>query len=92
MILAFIDETLPLQFAPEVIDDVITIKKNFGIIWDDLFISEVRLKLCVIFQNFQNGRHFELDKLFLPEVIPEGEYTRKIAMGISDILSFWSTL
>ena len=38
--------------------------------------------------NFQNGRHFELDKSFLPEV----EYTRRIAMSISDILSFWSTL
>ena len=31
-----------------------------GIIWDDIFISEVKLKLCFIFQNFQNGRHFEL--------------------------------
>ena len=31
------------------------------------------------------------DKLFLPEVIPEVEYTRKIAISISDILSFWST-
>ena len=30
------------------------------------------------------------NKLFLPEVIPEVEYTRKIAIGISDILSFWS--
>ena len=29
---------------------------------------------------------------FLPEVIPEVEYTRKIAMSISDIPSFWSTL
>ena len=29
---------------------------------------------------------------FLPEVIPEVEYTRKIAMSISDISSFWSTL
>ena len=29
---------------------------------------------------------------FLPEIIPEVEYTRQIAMGISDILSFWSTL
>ena len=24
----------------------------FGIIWDDLFISEVKLKLYLIFQNF----------------------------------------
>ena len=30
--------------------------------------------------------------IFLPEVIPEAEYTRKIAMSISDILSLWSTL
>ena len=29
---------------------------------------------------------------FLPEVIPEVDYTRKIAISISDILSFWSTL
>ena len=29
---------------------------------------------------------------FLPEVIPEVEYTSKIAMMILDILSFWSTL
>ena len=26
------------------------------------------------------------------EVIPEVEYIKKIATGISDILSFWSTL
>ena len=31
-------------------------------------------------------------KTFLSEVIPEVEYTRKIAISISDILSFWSTL
>ena len=29
---------------------------------------------------------------FLPEIIPEVEYTRKIAMSISNILSFWSML
>ena len=45
----------------DVIGDVIIMKDTFyGIIWDDLFISEVKLKLCLIFQNFQNGRHFEL--------------------------------
>ena len=67
-------------------------KKLFGIIWDDLFISEVKLKLCLIFQNFQNGRHFELATNFLPEFIMEVEYTRKIVISISDILSLWSTL
>ena len=30
----------------------------FGIIWDDLFISEVKSKLCLIFQNFPNGCYF----------------------------------
>ena len=29
---------------------------------------------------------------FLPEIIPEVEYTKKIAMNISNIFSFWSTL
>ena len=31
-------------------------------------------------------------QIFSAEVIPEVEYTRKIAISISDILSFWSTL
>ena len=56
------------------------------------FISEVKLKVRLIFQNFQNDRHFELATNFLPEVIPEVEYTRDMAISISDILSFWSTL
>ena len=44
-------------------------------------------------QIFQNGSHFELTtNFFLSEVMPEVEYTRKIAISISDILSFWSTL
>ena len=29
---------------------------------------------------------------FSPEVIPEVEYTKQIAISISDILSFWSML
>ena len=33
-----------------------------------------------------------LRQTFLPEVIPEVEYTIDIAIRISDILSFWSTL
>ena len=36
----------------------------FGIIWDGLFISDVKWKLCLIFQNFQNGRHFEFTTNF----------------------------
>ena len=55
--------------------------KFLGIIWDVFFISEVKLKLCLIFQNFQNGRHFVLAtnfffyrkwyrKLNIPEIWP----------------------
>ena len=51
----------------------------------------VKLKLCLIFQQFQNGRHFEIATNNLPEVIPEVEYTSKTAMGNSNILSFRST-
>ena len=35
---------------------------------------------------------FELATIFLSRVIVEVEYTRTIAMNISEILSFWSTL
>ena len=51
------------------------------------------MKLCLIFRNFQNGCHFEVaTNFFLPEVISEVEYTKQIAMSISDILSFFFTL
>ena len=77
----------------DIIDDVITLKKRFfDIIWHDLFISEVRFKLCLISQNFKTGTILSSRQTFVPKVIPEVEYTRKIAMSISDILSFWSTL
>ena len=49
-------------------------------------------ELSLIFQNFQNSRHFEVATNFLPKAIPEFEYSNKIAMNISNILSFWSTL
>ena len=59
----------------DVIDDVIIMKILFCcIIWDDFFISEVKLKLCLIFQNIQNGHYFlTRNKLFLRYVIPEVE-------------------
>ena len=72
-----------------VIDDVIVTKKTFlSILWGDLIIAEDTLKLCLICQNFQNDRHFELATNFLPEVIPEVQYTRKKAISFSDILNF----
>ena len=55
----------------DVIDDVMIMKiLFFGIIWDGHFISEVKFKLCLIFQNFQNGRYFELATNFFT-----GSYT-----------------
>ena len=42
--------------------------------------------------KFSKWPPFEPATNFLPEIIPDVEYTRKIAMSISDILSFWSTL
>ena len=55
----------------DVMDNVIIMKILFwGIIWDYLFISEVKLKLCLIFKKFQIGRHFELATNFFT-----GSYT-----------------
>ena len=50
----------------DVIDDVIIMKTLFiGIIWDDLFISEVKLKLCLIISKFSKWPPFwARDKLF----------------------------
>ena len=48
----------------DVIDDFIIMKNILGIIWDDLFKSEVKSKMCLIFQIFQNDRHFELALFF----------------------------
>ena len=52
-------ETTMRSFC-DVIDNVITMK----IIWDDLFMSNVILKMCLIFWHFQNGRHFEVATKF----------------------------
>ena len=47
------------------------------------------MKLGFIFENFQNGRHFEVrTNFFLLKVIPEVEYINKIAMRIFNILNF----
>ena len=73
VVISFIKEYRGTTLRPpcDVMDDVIIMKILFGgIIWDDLFISEVKLKLCLKFQNFQNGRHFELATNFFT-----GSYT-----------------
>ena len=55
-----------LRSPYDVMDDFITIKNTFScIIWDDLFISDIKLKLHVIFWHFQNGRHFYVTTNFL---------------------------
>ena len=72
-VISFIKEYRGPNSRPpcDVIDDVIIMKNTFFcIIWDDLFISEVKLKLCLIFQNFQNGHHVELATNFFT-----GSYT-----------------
>ena len=71
--ISFIKEYIEPNSRPlcDVIDDVIVMKKTFfGIFWNDLFISEVKLKLCLIFRNFKNGRHFEFATNFFT-----GSYT-----------------
>ena len=62
VIILFLREYRGLNLRPpcDVIDDIIMKILFFSIIWDDLFISEVNLKLFLIFQNFQNGHYFEL--------------------------------
>ena len=39
----------------------------FGIIWDGLIICEVRLKLCLIFQNFKMAAILSSQQTFLPD-------------------------
>ena len=73
-VISFIKEYRGPTLMPpcDVIDDFSIMKNTFiGIIWDDLFISEVKLKLCLIFHNLKNGRHFELATNFFT-----GSYTR----------------
>ena len=54
VVISFIKEYRAPTLRPPsfVIDDVIIMKKLFGIIWKDLFISEVKSKLCSIIPNF----------------------------------------
>ena len=54
-----------LRSPYDVMDEVITTKNTFScIIWDDLFISDIKLKLHVIFWHFQYGRHFDVTANF----------------------------
>ena len=88
------DYTGPTLRSPcIVIDDVITTQNTFsGITWDDLVISQIKLKACLIFKICEMAAIFRSRQICLPHVIPEVEYASKIAISISNILSFWSTL
>ena len=47
-------------------NDVIVVKNTFpGLICIDLSLYVVKIDLPEIFQNFQNGRHFEVSRRFL---------------------------
>ena len=68
-------------------------KHFFGTIWDDLLISAVKLKLCWIFLKIflkisKMVTILRSRQILLREVIQEVEYASKIAISISDILSF----
>ena len=77
----------------DVTSDVINIKSTFfKLIVAGLFRSDVKMNLCRIFRNFQNGRHFDVRRTFKPEVVPEVESYTKICHAIPYILKFCSTL
>ena len=88
----FIAENVTISFKHEyrrpiltsrcdVISDVINMKSTFGgSILDGLSISNVKMNLSKIFQNFQNGRHFEVRRTFKAEVVPEGDDAMKIGL------------
>ena len=96
VLISFIKECRgPTLRPPCDVINAITIAMKYTFFLHNLgrsFTSEVKLKLCLIFQYFQNGHHFEVVTNFLTYVIPEVEYGSKICMRISDILRFWSTL
>ena len=72
VVISFIEEYLGPNWGDPVASSMTSSSWQhfFGIIWDDLFICEVKLKLCLIFQIFRNGRHFELATNFFT-----GSYT-----------------
>ena len=77
----------------DVIDDVITMKNTFWYNLGRSFHIWGQNEAVFYISKFSNWSLFwGRDKLLLPKVIPEVKYNSKIAMSISDILSFWSTL
>ena len=95
VVISFIKEKRGPTLRPpcDVIDDVTIMKILF---WHNLgrsFHIWGQIEAVLNVSKFSKWPPFwARDKLFLPKVIPEVEYTRKIAMSIAYILSFWSTL
>ena len=95
VVISFIKEYRGPTLRPpcDVIDDVIIMKilflAKFGTIFSYLRSDWSYVKYLKIFKM---AAILSSRQTFLPEIIPEVEYTRKIAMSISDILSFWSML
>ena len=88
----FIAENVTISFKHEyirptltsrcdIISDVINIKSTFlGSILDSLSIYNVKMNLSKIFWNLKNGRHFEVERTFKPEVTPEVDDAMKIGI------------
>ena len=95
VVISFIKEYRGPNLRPhcDVIDDVIIMKMLF---WHNLGRSfHIWGQIEAVFnisKLIKMAANLSLRQIFLPEIIPEVDYTRKIAMSISDILSFWSML
>ena len=72
-----------LKSPCDVIGDVITMENTFScIIWGDLFISDVDLKLYLIFDILKIVAVLRSQQTLLLQVISKVQYASKIAMSI----------
>ena len=95
VVISFIKEyRWPTLRPPCDVIDVVIIMKILFVTWFVTIFSYVRSNWSCIwyFKIFKMAAILSSRQTFLPEVIPEVEYTRKIAMNISNILSIWSML
>ena len=95
VVISFIKEYRGPTLRPpcDVIDDVIIMKILFLAKFGTIFSYLSSDWSCVKYFKFLTmAAILSSRQTFIPEIIPEVEYNRKIAMRISDILSFWSML
>ena len=77
----------------DVIGDVIYIKRTFsGILFEDLSISDFKMNLSKIFQNFQNSHHFEVRAIFQTGSCTEVESYIKIGHAVHYIWVLFDAL